>query len=378
MRISSTATAAIAWISRRPQWSIVAVCGVIVAVLGFLDAFTGPDLSILTFYFLPVLLSTWFVGRFAGLLVSAGSAVEWVAADMIASPGHMAPVVSVWNAAIHFGFFIFVVWTMGQLKESLERQEHAERARIEREIETAREVQNALVPRITETGIRGFEVSASCEPARGIAGDIYDFMLLDDRRLLLAVGDVSGKGIAAALLGASLLAGLRSLAPLYPGRVDLLTNELNRLIHTETITVRYATFFVAEYDFTASRLRWVNAGHTSPLLFRRGSPDPERLLSNGTVVGLFPGRQWSQQESALGAGDLLVLYSDGLSETRDESENELGEEGIIGVVAHHIGEPVAAIHAALVEAAMRFSGGRPLIDDQTLVVLRRGDAAVRP
>lgn len=371
---TSAASSVIAWISRRPKSLILMASALTLAGLGVVDAISGPDVSVLTFYFLPVLVSTWFVGRSAGVIMSTGGAAEWIAADLLANPGHMPPAVTVWNAAMHFAFFVFAVWSVSELKGSLQREERAARQRIEREIETAREVQLALLPKVPETSVRGFDVSASCEPARGIGGDIYDFVPLGEDRLLFGIGDVSGKGIAAALLGASLLAGLRSLAPLYRDHIDRLMSELNRLLFNETAVVRFATLFIAQYEFATSQLRWVNAGHTAPLLFRDAIPVPERLTSNGTVVGMFADSKWEQGQTRLERGDVLILFSDGLSETYDAEEKEFGEERIIRAAAEVISEPAARIRSALIDEVTRFSGGGALGDDRTVVVLRRTSA----
>lgn len=369
--ISLAATNVITWMSAKPKPLIVFLSGVMLLALGIVDALSGPDLSVLTFYFLPVLVCTWFVGRSAGVVMSMLGSVEWIAADVLTSPEHMPPGITVWNASIHFAFFIFAVWTVGELKESLQREERAVRERIEGEIETAREVQFALLPKVPETKIRRFDVSASCEPARGIGGDIYDFISFGDDRLVFALGDVSGKGVAAALLGASLLAGLRSLAPLHRQRLDLLMDDLNRLLFTESPTVRFATLFIGEFEFSSSRLRWVNAAHTPPILFSAGAESPRRLTSSGTILGAFAERTWKQCETTLARGDVLILFSDGLSETRDAAEQEFGEQRIVQLAQPMIAQPAARIRTALIEEATRFSGNAALTDDRTVVVLRR-------
>ena len=361
----------VAWTWQRPKGLIVLTSIVAIVLIGVVDAVTGPDLSVLTFYFLPVLFATWFVGRGAGMALSAGSAAEWIVIDLVANGGHITHGVSLWNTAIHVAFFIGGVWAVGELKESLEQHERAERQRIAHEFDTAREVQKALLPKEPDAQIRGFDVAASCEPALGISGDFYDFVAIDDERFLLALGDVSGKGISAGLLGASLLGGLRSLAPLYRGRVDELVGHLSTMLQKASPSVRYATLFAAEYDFASSRLRWVNAGHPSGLILHRSSAVPTSLDSSGTVVGLFPNVEWKQRESLLEPGDTLILFSDGLSEATDANGNEFGEERIAATVAELTTEPASIIHRALIEAVTRFTGGERLSDDRTLVVLRR-------
>lgn len=354
-----------------PRRLILLSSAAAIAVIGLVDASTGPDFSVLTFYFVPVLFATWFVGRAAGTTMSAISAVEWILIDLLVNGGHIGHGVSAWNAGIHLSLFIGGVWAIGELKESLERKDRAERRRIAMELETASEVQRALLPHDITEQLRGFDIAASCEPAIGISGDFYDLNVVDQERFLVALADVSGKGVAAGLLGATLLGGLRGLAPLHRGRVDELVAQLNRVLQKSNPGVRYATLFAAEYDQTTSLLRWVNAGHASGLLFRSHSPVPVRLESSGTVVGLFPNSRWSQRETQLERGDTLILFSDGITEATNAVDEEFGEERIVAAVSPHIDEPSREIHRAVLEAVAQFAESERPSDDRTLIVLRR-------
>ncbi|MGH9584470.1 MAG: PP2C family protein-serine/threonine phosphatase, partial [Bryobacteraceae bacterium] len=211
---------------------------------------------------------------------------------------------------------------VGELAHSLAR-EAAQRERIDREIEIAREVQERLFPqRIPE--IPGIDLAGHCRPAQSVGGDYYDFLEFENVRLGLAVGDISGKGISAALLMASLRASLRGMTLYGSDDLAALMQKVNRLVYEASAANRYATFFFAVYDTASRELRYVNAGHNPPVLLRPvgqtiavcGLPvsNVMRLEIGGPVIGLFPRLEYLQGSLTLAPGDVLLAYTDGISE----------------------------------------------------------------
>src|SRR6202000_2155515 len=165
-------------------------------------------------------------------------------------------------------------------------EEVAHRERLNREVEIAREVQERLFPQKLPP-IRGLDYAGHCRPALGVGGDYYDFLALPEGNLGIAIGDVSGKGIAAALMMASLQASLRSEATRVPENLATAVANVNRLVYEASSSNRYATFFYGQYDPVAARFTYVNAGHNSPMLFRAANETIIRLEPGGTVVGLL-------------------------------------------------------------------------------------------
>jgi sigma-B regulation protein RsbU (phosphoserine phosphatase) len=250
--------------------------------------------------------------------------------------------------------------------------EVAQRARFTREVEIAREVQEQLYPRDLPRA-PGLDLAGQCRPARGVGGDYYDFLALDDGRVGVAIGDISGKGIPAALLMASLQASLRSQT-IGGGRADLATlmANLNRLIHDASPSNRYATFFYGEYDPRDGRLAYVNAGHNAPMVFRAGVGEPERLEVGGPVIGLLPAAAYQAGETTLRAGDALLGFTDGISEAMDPADEEWGEARLADAFRACTGLPAAAAVERLIAAADAFAAGAPQHDDMTVIVVRRG------
>src|SRR5580700_11665665 len=248
-------------------------------------------------------------------------------------------------------------------------REMAQRERLNRELEIAREVQERLFPQQLPT-VHGLDYCGQCRPALEVGGDYYDFLGLADGRLGIAIGDVSGKGLGAALMMASLEASLRALAPVVDDPADLM-ERVNDLVYQASASNRFATLFYAQYYPASRRLSYVNAGHNPPLVLRNcaGSCQVLRLESGGPVIGLLPHR-YQRGVFSLEAADLVVLFTDGISESMNPSYEEWGEERLIEFAKTCHG--LAALEATrrILAAAQAFAAGAPQHDDMTLVVLR--------
>lgn len=247
-------------------------------------------------------------------------------------------------------------------------REMAARERLNRELEIAREVQEHLFPQHIPP-VRGLDYCGRCRPAREVGGDYYDFLELPEGRIGIAIGDVSGKGVGAALMMASLEASLRGQASLGHDLPELM-KRVNSLVYQASSANRYATLFYAEYDPRNRQLSYVNAGHNSPVILRKsgGACQIFRLETGGPVVGLF--RQGYQQASfSLELGDLAVLFTDGVSESMNARDEEWGEDRLIEFAQNCHGLPALDVMTRILAAAEAFAAGAPQHDDMTLVVL---------
>ena len=246
-----------------------------------------------------------------------------------------------------------------EVKRSLElrRQEHAEKLESERraaqELEIARQVQARLFPQI-QPELKTLEYAGICLQARHVGGDYFDFLNLGPRRLGLIIGDVSGKGIAAALLMANLQASLRSQSAMAFDQPEALLRSVNRLFYDNTSDSAYASLLFAEYDDATRRLRYANCGHLSGLLLRSDGTI-ERLESTSTLLGLF--REWSCsiREQELAPGDVLALYTDGITEARNEQDEEFGKLYLLGALKQHRELSCQALLSTVVDGVRRFS-----------------------
>jgi phosphoserine phosphatase RsbU/P len=253
-----------------------------------------------------------------------------------------------------------VLAAIGKHSESVRRRKS--------EIEIAATVQQKLFPgkpRRLET----IDYAGYCLAASGVGGDYYDFLDMGDGELGFVLADVSGKGVPAALLMANLQACFRSKSVSELRRPAELLQTVNRHFYASTESDRYATLFFGAYDDAARTLRYVNCGHCAPLLLR-ASGEVARLEPTAVMLGAFEEWSCAEREASLGAGDTLLLYSDGVTEAFDGSGAEFGEDRLLCAVRERVrGAPAETLVRELVEAVSRFSGGART-DDITLVGVR--------
>jgi sigma-B regulation protein RsbU (phosphoserine phosphatase) len=253
-----------------------------------------------------------------------------------------------------------------------------EKERMEAEIEIARGVQDQLYPK-APPAFESLQVLGCCHPARMVSGDYYDYQLVDGK-LAIAIGDVAGKGISAALLMATIQAAMRMelrasvdmAAPSMNGlrfSTARMVSELNQQLHATTSPEKYATFFFAIFDQATGLLTYTNAGHLQPVLFREGVATP--LDVNGTVVGAFPFSTYEESKLELRSGDLLVCYTDGITEPENEYGEMFGEERLIELVAKNSERDAAQIIECVMERVREWTGVPELSDDMTVLLARK-------
>ena len=249
-------------------------------------------------------------------------------------------------------------------------EEQRQHQRLENELAIAREVQSQLFPRVLPQ-LPGIELQAVCRAARVVSGDYYDFVRLSPTRLGIVIADISGKGISAALLMASLQAALRSqllLDGASPQSTAELVARLNRHLFLNTPEDRYATLFYAVYDATTRALCYTNAGHLPPLYIV--GERVAQLEQGGTVIGLFGDCAYEQGTVQIEPGSLLVAYSDGLIEPENVYGEEFGTKRLLEVALRHRDAPPLTLAEALVSAAEEWAGSPEQADDMTVVLAR--------
>ena len=250
------------------------------------------------------------------------------------------------------------------LAEKMAEHMEAER-RAEQEMQIARQVQSRLLPQQAPS-LRTLDCSGKCIQTRAVGGDYYDFLDFGSGRLGLVLADISGKGMWAALLMANLQANLRGQYALALEDVPRLLRSVNHLFYRNTEISHYATMFFAIYDDATRHLRYVNCGHNPPILFRTNG-DLERLRATATVLGLFEEWDCTVAECELAPGDVLVLYTDGISEAGPNEQEEFGEERLIVTIRNHQRQSAGEILDNILSEVQQFSLSRQA-DDMTLIV----------
>jgi serine phosphatase RsbU (regulator of sigma subunit) len=267
----------------------------------------------------------------------------------------------------------FVLVSFDAVTAAIEAQRRAQAEKLEAdrriayELDIARQVQSRLFPQRFPP-CSTLEYAGICAQARQVGGDYYDFLSLGRERIGLIVGDIAGKGIAAALLMANLQAHLRSQCVVSVDQLDKILESVNQLFYENTIPSAYATLFFGDYDGTVQRLRYVNCGHLSGLVVRLDH-SIERLESTSTVLGLFTQWNCSIEECQLLKGDVLALYTDGVTESFNYAGDEFGEEGLLASLKRHCELcPSDMIQAVL--ADVKSFGAQEQHDDITLMVAK--------
>lgn len=239
-------------------------------------------------------------------------------------------------------------------------------ARQRQDLELAAQVQRQLLPQDCPA-IATLDCHAQCTPAGAVGGDYFDFIPIDDDRTAITVGDVSGKGVAAALLMTSVQALLRSRAVECGTAVERLIAETNTRLSATIPANKYATLFYGVYSDRRRSLTYVNAGHNPPLLLRT-TGIVERLSVGGPMLGMFPEAHYSAGTAMITTGDRLVIYTDGVTEALDEQGEEYAEERLVAAASAAGPLDGRTVHASILQAHAAFSGEVPLRDDMTLLI----------
>jgi len=265
------------------------------------------------------------------------------------------------------------------------REDALARERLMQEMDTAREIQQRLLPH-EQPLLRGWEVTGVSIPSLQVGGDYFDFTSPDQNSLGIAIGDVSGKGVPAALLMSNLQACLKGQV-LHPSPVADTVTRMNDLLSESTDPHMFATFFYGELDGRTGHINCVNAGHDPALVVRRDG-EVEWVSSGGLILGMFGDQEYEQVEIDLGPGDVMVLYTDGITEagaplvlpgqeppemTDDADDDHFGEERLAEVVVAARERSAVGIREAVLAAVKEHLAGEPQGDDITLVVLKRGE-----
>ncbi len=265
-------------------------------------------------------------------------------------------------------------WGLGttglKLRGQRLEQERIERERIEQELLVARRIQRALLPKDVPT-VSGWEISPYYQPAREVGGDFYDFLPLADGRLGLVIGDVSGKGVPAAVLMASTRSVLRAVAQraLMPGQV---LAEANEVLSADVPPSMFVTCFYGILDPSSGRFHYANAGHNLP--YWRHDDLASEMRATGMPLGLLPGMHYEEKEAILGPGDAVLFYSDGLVEAHNAEGEMFGDSRLQSFVTNHSVSGESLITELLVELANFTGADGEQEDDITLLTLRRSAA----
>ena len=270
---------------------------------------------------------------------------------------------------------------ISRVRESLENS-----TTLPREVTLAGQVQARLLPR-PATALAGLEFAAVSTAARTVGGDYYDFFSIPQGLFAVSIADVSGKGLSAGLLMANLQGRLQSRAPLHLAQAGDLVGDLNRALCSTMDEARFITLFYGAYDEASRTLTFANAGHPPPFLFStppnagcepiamKSKSVVSRLTAGGPVLGLLPNASFQQESVRLASGDVLLLFSDGVSEAMNATDEEFGEERLQELLSRNANESAQVLVERSLTAIHAFTRQVPWNDDLTLMVLKVRESA---
>lgn len=371
-------------LSKLSKLAILIRAYITVCIIAALDYFSGTLVSGLVFYLIPILIVTWFAGRRQGLLLSFISSV--LIFTHIVNGTHLITTYEGIDILIPLWKFTETLVPLIVITIVLTAMKKAEESKLRAEFKLAGEIQSYLLPQ-SFPAMNTLHYMGMCKSNAHVSGDYYDFISIESNKLGIAVGDISGKGISGAMLMANLQGILRSFAPMYGENVVELMNKINHCIYTSTDSSRFVTLFYGVYDDLNHSLTYVNAGQSYPILYRRAAKqhrDPKdinvrlggnffekiNIDSNSTVLGAFPDATFTQHKIHLNRGDILIIFSDGLSDARDYSNDNYGEDRIAAIVEGNADMSPIRLQEAIINDINNFVGDQSQFDDMTLVVAK--------
>ena len=346
-----------------------------IAGIAYADFLVEGNVSLAFLYLLPLTLSALYhrLGTTLGLAGLCVALRQWLGPFEYFGwhlSGRIIITLSVLAA------FVVIVHRMADKQRRLAGKVREQQDLLAQDLALAETVQRRLLPQQTPQ-LGQLDVAAWMQPARGVGGDHYDYIRVGEDRLVVAISDVSGKGLAAAIIMPAVWMALRVLAPVAQSPVDVVT-MLNKLMCEVSDSARFVTLFYADFHPSAGKLRYVNAGHLPPLLVRPGSREVSPLETGGPVVGLLPQLSFEVGEVELQAGDILVLFTDGIGEAANAQGVEYSREALPRILTEMSYESAEQLLGRIRDSAIEFAGDAGFQDDATLIVVRIGDQVAAP
>jgi serine phosphatase RsbU (regulator of sigma subunit) len=337
-----------------------------VAAIGYTDWIIVPNITLGFLYVLPIALSG-LVNRLPFTITAA--VVCAILQDLFAPQTDSLQVRIVRDIIALAGFLIvgFLVTLIARQRNRLIAEVRQQRDEYEHDLYLASQVQRQVLPKPPVCA--GLQIGAAMQTATLLGGDYYDFFQMSDDVVDVVIADVSGHGAAASLLMPSLAVALRLRAKELDGPAAII-KDLDRVFRQVTGTATFVTMFYARFDQAKKTLQYANGGHNPPLLIHAGNGEAIELEAGGPILGILPDPQYSDTLVALNRGDILTLFTDGVTEQENEAGDEFSTSRLREVIVSRHTEPAAALVANITEAVASFAGTKPQVDDLTVVVVK--------
>ena len=349
-----------------PQWlPAVLVFGSIAAV-AYAD-FIVTSISLGYLYILPLGISAMFLRS----QISYGLIAVCVFLHDLFGPPYPGPEARITHnltALAGFTFVVYVIQRYVKQRELLDKAVRTQRDQLLQDVELAAQVQRMFLP-IRRPSIAGLEIAGTMKPARGVGGDYYDYMPVNEHTIQIVIADVAGKGVPAALLMSATAAAVQLEVSEKRNMLEVV-NCLNNGIHSVSDGDRYVTLLLADIDALSRSLRYVNCGHNPALLFQARTGDVVRMNSSCFPVGMFDSVTCEINRADLAAGDILVLYTDGITEAENSQREEFGMERLSAVIRRDSSLSAESLMNNIFQSAEDFCQEVGFNDDATLLIVK--------
>jgi phosphoserine phosphatase RsbU/P len=359
----------IQWIEKLPKYVLSIFALLAVIILGFLDYISGTYISFYIFYAFPVLFVTWFAGKKYGFIICFFCFLAWYIDTFYNRGLDLSFMILFWNIIVELSFFTLVIFSVSALRNAIEKQEETERQKISRELSIAKEVQQKLFPQVTPE-IKNVNYFGLCKPAEAVGGDYYDYFNINKNETAFTIGDISGHGLSSALLMAGLVGFVRSNAIMYNDDLKIFMEKVNILMCNSTDGSKFATFFYSVYNSETKILKFVNAGHNPPLIYRTNTKTFEELKTDGFIIGAICDFKYKDASVKLNSGDFLLYYTDGITEYFNMKSEQFGDERLKNLIVKNYNLSAKEICNKIIEDVQKFSEGREQADDMTLLAIK--------
>ena len=360
-------------LQRLPRQTRVTLFLLLFGMISVLYLVPDHDFSLYGLYLVPIVYAIWFLDNGWARGSCATCVLVWVIHDSIHGELRRYTFVSYWNLCARACVLLIVAALVERLKTAVEKQDELKNRQVQRELDLAHEVQLRLLPS-RPPSVSDLDLSFVYQPARVVGGDYYNFVPLTSERLGIVVADVAGKGLPSALLMASLEGLVHNAPELCREDLSCFAKSLNTSLFELTDNNRYATAFFGVVDRAMGTFEYVNAGHNPPLLFRSsrsGGPRVESLDHAGLPLGMFAKSVYEHRRVPLCEGDVLVLYTDGVTDAQNSAGDAFGEDRLRETVADALTLAAAEISDHIRKRLEDFVGVTPPFDDITLMVIKR-------
>jgi sigma-B regulation protein RsbU (phosphoserine phosphatase) len=333
---------------------LVGISILLLFFIGFINWITGAEISISVFYFIPISICAWFVHKYAGLVLSVLSIIIWFLSDFFNSHSYSHPLVPYWNALVMLVIFASFSLLLSILKNVFDQENLL-----------ALNIQKSLLPQKTPE-ISGYRIFSIWEPTRVVSGDYYDFINLTESDLGISLADVCGHGFPAALLMSNIQATFRIIASHNHSPKEV-CDHLNSIMNNYTMPEKFTSFFYGVLNAEKKKFIYTNAGHPPPIILR-STGEIIHLSSGGLLLGVHPDSSYEQSTIQLEKGDILLLYTDGLLETRNIIGEEFGENRMIDFCKKNIHLSAKNFSENILSSLDKFSNNN-IDDDISLIVV---------